>query len=196
MARNLLTLPSVDEDDYLVNLADWVEATAIFSADRNASREDLKKALSRDGDSKDERAEQIANDVFTELEDRAKACGESGKGKNNYPFSLDSTRTLLTLSASPVTDDVIIYIFLLAITRGDMSSSTRKMAGLDPTKVFERMYADVLLNFWGGQTAHSDSLIFGTARPKTKAGQVFPTNITNLCEKLKEGGGWKNGAQS
>ena len=194
--RDLLSLPSASEDDAIVNLADWVEMTAILSADRNSSREDLKRAIRRSSGLSDDHVEQLSSDVFTEIEDRLKSCGNSTTGQPLYPFMLDSSSTLLTSRFMGVTDRSALYIFMLAITRGDMSSQHRTLNGVDPTKLFELLCASVLRNFWGGESSHSGSLVFGTARPSSVTGRKFRNSIEELCEKLGEGNGWKEGAPS
>ena len=87
-----------------------------------------------------------------------------------------------------------MYLFLLAITRGNMHSTHRALKGIDPTKVFEKLCGDVLMNFWGGRSTFSDVLIVGTARGNGR--RHFPTEIEILCNKLGEGVGWKKGARS
>ena len=57
--------------------------------------------------------------------------------------------------------------------------------------LFEQLCADILLNFWGGPTDLSGSLVFGTARTKTENNRKFRANIELLCETLKEGRGPK-----
>jgi hypothetical protein len=77
------------------------------------------------------------------------------------PFVLNQTGNLLSMRAplSARTKAGIVYLFLLAASRADMDAQ-RKLSGLDPIVIFERLCADVLLNFWGGRSALSDSLIW------------------------------------
>jgi hypothetical protein len=103
-----------------------------------------------------------------------------------------------------------------------LSSTARKNSVLDPTKVFERLCADVLREFWGGGSDQCDCIVFGTAKvaappsaakPKAKAKaevkavpkgaakkatatNIFSQNINHLCSLLREGVGWKPGARS
>ena len=63
----------------------------------------------------------------------------------------------------------------------------------DPTQVFERLCADILLSFWGGKTEYSGSLVFGTARKKSGHNHKFESNIEELCLKLQHEGGMKIG---
>ncbi len=197
-ASNLLRVPSPETDDWLVNLADWVEIRALLESDGKASQEDLARALQRAHSIDETAARTLAGDVFKELADRRRSCIQmTGKGGElNYPFGLNKPGNLLTFQIKPSSRSRagILYVFLLVATRADMDSSRRKLAGLDPTQVFERLCADILLNFWGGRTEYSDSLIFGTARKKSAHADKFQANIENLCKMLRHGGGLKTGA--
>ena len=195
---NLLKVPSPEADDRLVNLADWVEMKAVLEADRNASQEDLARAISRAYSMNETNAKGLAADVFKELADRQSACAPmNGIGRTyEYPFELNQTGNLLSMRAplSARTKAGIVYLFLLAASRADMDAQ-RKLNGLDPTVIFERLCADVLLNFWGGRSALSDSLVFGTARKKASHNTRFQSNIEHLCLTLREGRGMKTSAK-
>ncbi|MDA1313926.1 MAG: hypothetical protein O2968_11365 [Acidobacteria bacterium] len=71
----------------------------------------------------------------------------------------------------------------------------RKLEGLDPTVIFERLCADILLNFWGGPSELSGAMVFGTARERASHNSKFESNIEHLCSSLREGRGWKTGAR-
>jgi hypothetical protein len=188
-------------------MADWVELTALLNANKTASKEDLKKALMREPDpteggtsqtrrSTDERIEAKVSDAFKELEDRILACGNPDPQGPSYPFVLDKTLSALTMQPNDIDSSNLLYLFLLAITRSDMSAKVRVKEKVDPTKVFEQLCADVLRRFWGGTSAHSDAMIFGTARSKTAGEKKFQTNINRLSGRLQEGEGWKDGSQA
>jgi hypothetical protein len=205
--QNLLGLPSPKEDDALVKMADWVELTALLNANRTASKEDLKKALLREPDpsedgtfqtrrTTDERIEATVSDVFKELEDRVLACGSSSPRIPSYPFVLDRTLSVLTMQPNDIGSSNFLYLFLLAVTRSNMSARTRVIEKIDPTKVFEQLCAEVLLRFWGGVSDHSDVMIFGTAQSKIEGVKRFQANIIKLSERLQEGDGWKVGSQA
>ncbi len=207
-------------DDEIVDHADWVETSSLFRADGNTSQEDLARAINVARDVSQQEARQIAQDAFDELADRVASCGANDHPKVScYPFELiDSNSILQKKPAIPAYPDAgLLYLFLLILTRSDMSSTARKNSVLDPTKVFERLCADVLKEFWGGESDHSDSIVFGTAKvavakvtakpkgrpkgkttPKPKAPAVtgFSRNINHLCTTLQEGAGWKSGARS
>ena len=196
---NLLSVPSPYADDSLVALADWAEVKALLAADGNASQEDLTRALESAHSMDEGDAKALAGDVFKELIDRRDACVPlPGKGRAwDYPFTLNKTGTLLALRTrlGPRTKAGLLYIFLLLTSRADMDAQ-RKLEGHDPTILFERVCADILLNFWGGATVHSGSLVFGTARTKAETNQKFKTNIDHLCTKLREGRGMNTKAKA
>jgi len=195
---NLLAVPSPDAEDGLVNLADWVEVKALLAEDGNASQEDLTRALEQAHSLDQEEAKALAGDVFKELLDRQDACIPlPGKGRSwGYPFTLSGTRTLLEVRPSRKASAKagLLYKFLLVTTRADMDRQ-RHLEDLDPTVLFEQLCADILLNFWGGDSAQSGSMVFGTARTKAEGNQRFRANIETLCATLREGRGLKAGAK-
>jgi hypothetical protein len=195
---NLLKVPSPEADDRLVNLADWVEMKAVLETDGNASQEDLARAISRAYSMNETNAKGLAADVFKELADRQSACAplEGTRRIYEYPFVLNATGNLLSMRAplSARTKTGIVYLFLLTASRADMDVR-RKLGGLDPSVIFERLCADVLINFWGGRSALSDSLVFGTARKKTSHNTKFQSNIEHLCFTLREGRGMRPDAK-
>ena len=195
---NLLVLPSPETQDANITIADWVELSALFSADGGTSREDVVRALRRDTGLTDTRAQELANDVFRELSDRAKSAAvEDALPIATYPFRLERSDTHLKLNElgpSRRWDRGFIYTFLLTMTRSSMSSRNRTHAGVDPTKVFERLCADVLGTFWGGMPPYSGSMVFGTSSNNSTAARTFKSKIETLCTTLGEGGGWREGA--
>jgi hypothetical protein len=192
-----LTCPHPATDDFRVNAADWVEINCLFKADRNVSREDLKRELTRASAIRAERAETMASDAFLELEDRIAVCGQRQNATNSYPFALNQTKTVLQIrypfrSTSNV---ACLYWFLLLISRMSMESKSRVLQSIDPTKVFEMLCADVLASFWAAKNGlNTGSFVFGTAAQKKNAEYAFKQNIEHLCLNIAEGAGWKKGA--
>ena len=176
--------------------ADLAEATTLFQADGNVSREDLARALYRRSSVSEARARQVAEDAFNELSDRLQSCGGGKSELNRYPFSLTVGSTLLSVKRPFRLNSNfgLLYWFLLFVTRADMSSSARTLDRTDPTKVFERLCAEVLAEFWGGESEYSGAMVVGTARAKGKT--EFKTRIDELCRKMGEGNGWRLGALS
>jgi hypothetical protein len=195
---NLLKVPSPETDDKLVNLADWVEIKALLESDGNASQEDLARALQRAYSMGETEARTLAGDVFRELKDREISCVPlAGKGRSwEYPFKLNSSGNLLFFRAKFTAQSRagMLYTFLLVASRADMDSQ-RKLDDLDPASLFEQLCADILLNFWGGKTSLSGSLVFGTARKKAKHNHQFHSNIEHLCLSLRDGRGMRAGAK-
>jgi hypothetical protein len=195
--RDLLTVPSPETDDAIVNIADWAELSAFLGAVRAVSREDIVRALYRTYSLPEAAGRTKAGDVFNELADRVNCCYRrpAKKGTAAYPFRIERNQAVLSLrphqSRNP--DYGLIYLFLLAISRANMDSRSRVLAGIDPTKVFERMCAEVLATFWGGHSDVSGAMVFGTARGNKTA---FRAKIEDLCDRLKEGVGWRPDAKS
>jgi hypothetical protein len=193
--RSLLYVAS--GDDEIVEHADWVEASALFRADGSTSQEDLARAIHVDRALSQQRARELAEDAFDEISDRVDACqANSYPQTSSYPFELIGRNIVLQRKpAAPANPDAgLLYLFLLLLSRSDMSSTARARSAVDPTKAFERLCADVLREFWGGHSAHSDSLVFGTAH--AGGSRNFESHINQLCNHLQEGVGWKAGARS
>jgi hypothetical protein len=195
--RNLTLVPSPMSEDVLVDAADWAEISAVFKRDGNVSREDLTRALHRKSGIKEASAQRVAQDAFSELSDRISSCGNSRLELNKYPFKLDANQSLLSVRRPFRLNSNfgLLYWFLLFVTRADMSSKKRVLAGVDPTTVFEQLCADVLRSFWGGDTAFSGSMVVGTSAERVATVSRFKTTIADLCQNLGEGIGWKQGAK-
>lgn len=195
---NLLKVPSPEADDKLVNLADWVEMKALLEADGNASQEDLARALQRTYSMSEADSRITAGDAFRELEERGTHCAplpNTGPAWQ-YPFTLNANGNLLSLrrKLTAKSRTGLLYTFMLVASRADMDSR-RKLGSLDPTVIFEQLCADILLNFWGGKTELSGSLVFGTARKKAVHNSAFHANIEHLCKQIRHGRGMKMGAK-
>ena len=172
-----------------------MEVTTLFRDDGSTSREDVARALKRPGLVAENRARLLAEEAFNELKERQQLsvpCPSIAQ----YPFELVDGDEVLQRREPPADESSrgLIYLFLLAVTRGNMASTDRTLKGIDPTVVFEKLCADVLANFWGGRSEFSDVFIVGTARKNGR--RHFPTEVDTLCNKLDEGGGWKKGARS
>jgi hypothetical protein len=184
-------------DDEIVEHADWVEATTLYRDDGNASQEDLARAINVARGVDQEEARELAQDAFDELADRHYACGANEHPEiSSYPFDLIDGNTILQKKPDAVgsPDAGLLYLFLLVLTRADMSSRARTVGGIDPTRVFERLCADVLKEFWGGDSDHCQCLVFGTAQRAGKTG--FQNSVEHLCGHLQEGVGWKANART
>lgn len=194
MMKSLRELPSGRSP--ATDFADWLEIEALVACDGNVSREDLARALHRPGSTTEESARTLADDAFAEVADRATVCGQTGAAPDAcYPFKLSEDEQLVEVTTSTDSLDTgLIYLFLLAVTRRSMSSEHRKLGGVDPTKTFELLCADVLVSFWGGRSDYSNVFVIGTAGQRGSGG--FPKQIDALCSHLDEGDGWRKGARS
>ena len=202
---DLLAVPSPYADDRVVDLADWVEINTFFKDDRSVSREDLATSLvrahgvNRGHGLNRQHALDLAGDVFNELADRIQACSghDEADTATAYPFYLNDVETTLQVKPEyrPNGNFGLVYRFLLFVSRGDMASKARVLEGVDPTRVFERLCADVLFNYWGGGKL-CGSLVFGTAKKKAKHNSSFESNINHLCAEVGEGAGRKPTARS
>ncbi len=113
-------------DDEIVEHADWVEASTLFRADGTISQEDLARAINVDRSVPQQKARLLAQDAFEELADRIESCGENPYPKvSSYPFELiDGNTVLQKKPADPAHPDAgLLYLFLLFLTRADMSST-------------------------------------------------------------------------
>lgn len=193
--RDLLRVPSPETDDATVDIADWAELSAFLGSVRAVSREDIVRALCRANSLKEAAARTKAGDVFNELADRVNCCQRrrAEKGAAAYPFHIERNQAVLSFGPQRgrSRDYGLIYLFLLVISRADMDSRSRVLAGIDPTKVFEHMCAEVLATFWGGHSDVSGAMVFGTA---TGNKTTFRAKIEDLCDRLKEGVGWRSDA--
>lgn len=183
-------------DDEVVDHADWVEITTLFKADGSVSREDLSRAIFRARGGREEAARIVAEDAFKELRDRAQSCARAD-GSSGYPFDFSNDGATISrrFAARRWPKEILPYLFLLTITRADMSSSKRKHAGIDPTGLFERLCAEALREFWGGASLHSDAIVFHSSPKRPPLGK-FASSVEKLSELLGDGGGWKPGARS
>jgi hypothetical protein len=189
--NSLLEVSSAD--DPITEHADWLELSAMIEADGNVAAENLARALVRSGSGED-RARSVARDAFVELRDRAESCKRAAT-KSVYPFRVDRRENLLIrkTKTAAVHPTELLYLFLLVVTRADMSAATRQLLGRDPTSIFERIGAEVLRAFWGRTSQFSNCYVFGTA---TRGLGTFRDKINRLCEDLSEGAGWKTSARS
>ena len=194
--RDLLAVPSPETDDAVVEIADWAELCAFLGTVHAVSREDIVRALYRSYSLPEAAARTKAGDVFNELADRVNCCHRRGAKKSvaAYPFHVERNQAVLSVRPRPSRSRNygLIYLFLLVISRANMDSRNRVLAGIDPTKVFEHMCADVLATFWGGHSDVSGAMVFGTAGRNMT---TFRAKIEDLCDRLKEGAGWRPDAK-
>ncbi len=171
-------------------LADWIELKALFSDDRNASLQDLVAELRRDGsfdavleedniyeltDSGGETTERIANDAFSEIEDRNTATG------SGYPFFLNGQYIQLK-SSIEANDSTYIFLLLLSYFGADAGRS----AQVHPERDFEDISFEAAKGYFG-HNLHDKSYLF--AYPRRTKEKEFTKAINKLTKLLYEGGG-------
>ena len=176
----LPNLPSPQADPH--ELADFIELVSLRH--RSASIREVVAYLGRIDDNDfnegcnddDDENSEFLDEVMNEIERRAAACG------GGYPFKLDLAGTVLRHCADDQRKQAITYRYLLMGTRINMTTC-RKHAGIDGTLLLEDISAKAIQNYLGNHRAKS--LVFGTS-----TGGSFPDKVNNLCNEIKEGGGF------
>lgn len=113
-------------------------------------------------------------DAFVEIERREAACNGA------YPFTLDSTGTILRFKRDDTDSRQTVYLYLLLSTRLNMQTD-RVHADIDGAHLLEELGAVTLKHYLG--PGRAEVMIFGTA-----AAGGFEDKVNRLCEALKEGG--------
>lgn len=169
---------------YTHELADFAELLCLFYG-RTSEREiiaylgRIDDNETNDGcdDDEDKNAE-VLGEVMKAIERREAAC-DSG-----YPFTLDSTGTVLKFDSRKLKDtQSIVYLYLLLSTRLNMKDN-RIHAKINGADLLEDLSAHALRNYLGGSTARS--LVFGTS---VQGG--FKDKVNHLCQALCEGSGFR-----
>lgn len=183
MTRLRLLRPSPSAPAH--ELADFAELTAW--RDGTTSPVSLSSVLGRlaendysDGVPEDDEAEPAIDDAFVELERRREGCG----GAHSYPFEISNNGNALRTVPGRWNTKRLVYLYLLLATRLRMDRD-RLHAGLDGTRLFERLSAAVARFYLG---ARAESLVFGAA----PGSPPFADKIDDLCRRIGEGGGFAN----
>lgn len=169
--------------------ADWLELKALTGADGNSSIQDLVAEIRRSGstdaldesfetlvDTRGEASEQIAEAVFSELEDRSIAAGAG------YPFLVG--KQAIQFDSTTGTSSTYIFLLLLSWFGVGAGKGTR----IRPERDFEDISLAASESFFG-RNEHDGSYLFGFPRRTEAAG--FPAAIDDLSQRLGEGGGAK-----
>ena len=168
-----LPMPATDE----LKLADWLELYALISPDKNASYIDLERALRREGvfglDS-DEDIERIIGDVSFELEQRALSATRA------YPFEVSAR----AISLRATIEDFAPYIFCLCLSffGTDQKLNRRPF----PRRMFEYLSCEAAKNFLGGEVIR-----FASPRQPPDLPREFDRAVNELCQRIREGGGFR-----
>lgn len=166
-------------------LADWLEYTALLSADRDTSIWDLARVLNRSGSTDvlddpedleyaetgiDDASYQIAERAFAAIEERGRSCGGA------YPFEVGDSYIRLRQGGADC-----VYTFLLLLSA--------KMAQAAPDKaaicLFEDLAAAAAANYFGAPQPGVGSAVFGF--PRRMLARQFPKALDELCSQMGEG---------
>jgi hypothetical protein len=163
-------------------LLDHVEFSALTDPDKNSSKSQLASELIVTGsvdavedetDDKADSLEGITDAVFTEAEDRIKACG----GEGNYPFELQR-KALLSKDESLSS----VYTFLLFLSR----FGEKAVEGVNGAKLFEDVCSHAIAAYLGCADALADNYVFGF--PRRVVPKNFVAALDDLCRvKILEG---------
>ncbi len=167
-----IRLPKMDD---VLKWADWLELSAILSADGNSSRGDLEGALRLSGYFESQQAiENRCNDVFLELADRSAAAGDA------YPFGVSAS---LLETRGPV-DDYTAYFFCLCLSYAGWSN--KKGQGQVAARMFEDLSCIAAQSYVGGEVAR---FAYPRKGGKSSLPKGFKQAIAALATQLAEGGG-------
>lgn len=125
-------------------------------------------------DDEDDLNAQLLDDVFIEMDRRAKSCADG------YPFHLDLRGTVLRHIGTDESARADVYRYLLLSTRLNMTKD-KVQDGVDGTCLLEELAALVMRCYLGYERARS--LVFGTS-----VGGGFAEKVNQLCSELGEGG--------
>ena len=162
-----------------VELADWLELKALSSRDGNASKADLASLLKRAGGydpaKNTEAVEQLCLAVFSELETRPKAAGDS------YPFIV----TPPVIRVKPKAVEMFpAYVFCLCLSAWRWINAKERPG--NARQLFEDLSCFAARNFIGGE-------VLRFASPRDAGLTQFSKAIDRLCELVGEGGAYRVG---
>ncbi|OPZ23951.1 MAG: hypothetical protein BWZ03_00337 [bacterium ADurb.BinA186] len=118
--------------------------------------------------------------VWAEIYRRIRNCG-----LGRYPFKVSEDGNIVELDPQISSENLELYLFLLLSTRLNMKKQ-HVQAGIDGTKLFERVSEIVAKNYLGDRAF---SIVFGTGSEDIAD---FRGRVNNLCCRLGEGGGFQD----
>ena len=155
----------------IIDLADWLELTALEAGDRNASAGDLTSALKIPVDDAN-KVEELSLEVMLEISRRADAAADA------YPFEVKGSRLLQTKDDWEVH---IAYVFCLCLSK--FGWKPLKGAPINPWYLFEDLAAIAAKHYINGRVYK-----FGFEAVAGASG--FESKVNELCRFLGEGGGY------
>ena len=168
----VLPLPSDATDE--LKLADWLELSALLTRKGKSSRGDLERTIRRSGvfDRRGPDAiEAKCDDAFLELEARAVSAGKA------YPFKIKGGLVTARGSAAKFP----VYVFCLCLSYFGWRQA---VAGIFPARMFEKLSSVAVKLYLGG-----DVLVFASPRDELPKG--FKEALETVCQRIREGGGYK-----
>ncbi|MCH7697475.1 MAG: hypothetical protein IH865_00850 [Chloroflexi bacterium] len=175
--------------------ADWLELLALSSPDKNSSFQDLIKEFRHSGsvdalgeddsvekftDKGSERSQLLAEEAFNEISDRHDACGIVA---SSYAFDISAQYIQARQQY-----DQSIYAFLLLLSKFGKDAGPDTIDLLD---LFDKISGSAASEYMGGPTAGVQFYLFGF--PRRVAPPGFRDALDDLCNRLGEGGGSKDG---
>ncbi len=178
-----MTMQLPDDLQNVISLADWLELTALSSADGNASRGDLERQIKKAGvvesADEDEAIDLLLDEVFKELDSRSTAI------TTHYPFLITNSLVQKKIEYSI---ELLPYAFCLCLSY--FGSPNLPKVAIKPRLLFEHLASLSLASYLGGK-----SLVLGTGRILEDNGTtlpVFARIINQLAEFIGEGDSFKN----
>lgn len=161
-----------------VELADWLELKALSSRDGNASKGDLAGLLRRAGGydpaKEADEVERLCLAVFSELDTRPKAAGDS------YPFIIKPG--LIRVRAQALAK-YPAYIFCLCLSAWRWMNAKERPE--NARQLFEDLSCFVAKNYLGGE-------VFRFASPRESPFKEFSKAVEHVCDVLGEGTGYRS----
>ena len=175
----------VASDDVTVK-ADFLELESFRVADKDVSLQDLTLELKRSGsidaigdpesaeyigDRGTEMSQSLAEDTFSELEDRHRSCGGDAR---EYPFIIDKR---LLIRQDNAVDRV--YIFLLLLSQFGIRAGPKKTYG---ERIFEDLCRHAAEGYFGGKAHGASAENFGF--PRRILPKHFPKALDALAARV------------
>lgn len=167
----MIPLPLDDPTDS-IRLADWLEVYALLSPDSNSSWGDLESVLCRASFFEIDDSEEIERkflEVFMEIERRAESAKES------YPFALYHPGVLQLKSRW---EDFPAYAFCLCLSFFGLRETS-----IAP-KLFEQISCLAVRGYLKGD-------VIGFGWPRKDLPSYFPDAVTEMCNRIGEGVGFR-----
>ena len=175
MAYKIPDLPSLGATE--PEIVDFLEYKCLTSIAKSYSTTEVLSDLGISNEEGDEFDEVVEDSDSDSLMEQVSHRQRDMNGK--YPFVI-SDNAISYDSEAHSTMAYDVYSFLLLATRSDMSGTGRTKNGIDGTKLFERLCALVLGNYFGHV---ENGFVFGTGR---EDGATFERKMNDFIERVQE----------